>query len=392
MRENIIRQEFSRRGRNDDDAYKLIGAELKRKRISQSQTLSSIAGDVCSVSYLCKVEKSQIKPNRQMLKEICKKLSIESPKMNLLFQMKEFIVNSAVYYNEGKLEEIKSIYDKCKEFDNYKSQLLSFIYFVAYKNIVKADELALELIKLINVMRDYELNIFILFYSILLVYHESYEEAIDNLNVVLQTERHQIIRLLSQKVIFGCYFKLNMPFTIKYAETLLDIYLYEMNIKEINKIRYYLGLYYAKNKMFDDAIRQLKLIDNLEYKSSLEYIIDLLNCRKSSVNFESLRPFMKLLFFYCNNRKEYRKNYHLIDFKEKLELDFNDNIANYLAINDDEEKFKDLESIYIPNVIKSKNGFDCKYFLSEYCGLSIKFGRYKPFTRACMDLIKEGIY
>ena len=39
----IIRQEVEKRGNNDDDAYKLIGAEIKRRRVSQSQTLSSVA-------------------------------------------------------------------------------------------------------------------------------------------------------------------------------------------------------------------------------------------------------------------------------------------------------------------------------------------------------------
>ena len=66
----LIQQELEKRSQRDDDVYNLIGAEIKRRRVSQSQTLSSIAGDVCSVSYLCKVEKNQLKQNRHMLKEI----------------------------------------------------------------------------------------------------------------------------------------------------------------------------------------------------------------------------------------------------------------------------------------------------------------------------------
>ena len=46
-----------------------------------------------------------------------------------------------------------------------------------------------ELIKLINVMRDTELNIFIVFYSILLYYQENYEESISNLFMALKQEK-----------------------------------------------------------------------------------------------------------------------------------------------------------------------------------------------------------
>lgn len=56
-KKSTIQLELERRQSINDDAYELIGAELKRRRVGQSQTLSSVAGDVCSVSYLCKVEK-----------------------------------------------------------------------------------------------------------------------------------------------------------------------------------------------------------------------------------------------------------------------------------------------------------------------------------------------
>lgn len=87
MKKNIFVEEFARRGRNDDNAYSMLGTELKRVRTSQSQTLSSVAGDLCSVSYLCKIEKAQLKPNRYMLNEICKKLNLSEPQVQLLFEL-----------------------------------------------------------------------------------------------------------------------------------------------------------------------------------------------------------------------------------------------------------------------------------------------------------------
>ncbi len=98
MKKNIFIDEIKRRGKVDENAYSMIGTELKRVRTSQSQTLSSIAGDLCSVSYLCKIEKAQLKPNRYMLNEICKKLHLESPKLDLLFELKNLLLKLVKYY------------------------------------------------------------------------------------------------------------------------------------------------------------------------------------------------------------------------------------------------------------------------------------------------------
>ena len=50
MKKNIFIDEIKRRGKVDENAYSMIGTELKRVRTIQSQTQSSIAGDLCSVS------------------------------------------------------------------------------------------------------------------------------------------------------------------------------------------------------------------------------------------------------------------------------------------------------------------------------------------------------
>ena len=106
MKKNIFVDELKRRGKEDINTYSMIGTELKRARTSQSQTLSSVAGNLCSVSYLCKVEKAQLKPNAYMLNEICKKLHVESPKINLLFELKHLLLKAVKLYYEKKWNEL----------------------------------------------------------------------------------------------------------------------------------------------------------------------------------------------------------------------------------------------------------------------------------------------
>ena len=386
----IIQQEIERRKHKDDDVYNLIGAEIKRRRISQSQTLSSVAGDVCSVSYLCKIEKNQLKPNRHMLKEICKKLNMDSPKMNLLFQMRDLVINSVIAYNNENYEDIAKSYLRCKSFDNYKSQLLELIYYISKKKIKEANDVSYNLLKLLNVMGDVELNIFIIFYSILQYYQENYEEAIDNLLCALKAEKNSEIMLLIYKNLFACYYKLNNALTVKYGELIISILLPKIDIFNVNKYRYYLGLYYLKNKMLEEAKYCEDLITEESFKETIKFITDCIKSRKSIVNFDVLRPFAKLVYCSIYNQNEYRKLYHDISFEEQLELDFNDNIAGYLALNSKEYKYKEIIEVYVTNISKSRNNFDRFFFINEFCKLCLEFGRYKPFAKAYMDFYKAG--
>ena len=45
------------------ETVKIIGAELKRRRINQSQTLVNMSG-ICSVSYISKIENGKIRKNK----------------------------------------------------------------------------------------------------------------------------------------------------------------------------------------------------------------------------------------------------------------------------------------------------------------------------------------
>lgn len=386
----IIKQELEKRFQKDDDVYNLIGAEIKRRRVSQSQTLSSIAGDVCSVSYLCKVEKNQLKPNRHMLKEICKKLNMDSPKMNLLFQMKDMIVSAAIAYCNNDFDKIARYHEKCCSFDNYKSQIIEFIHYLSQRRMKEANDVSYNLLKLINVMGDTELNVFIIFYSILLYYQENYIEAVDNLLSALKIEKNEEVMILIYKSLFDCYYKLNNALTVKYAEIIINVLLQKMDINGVNKYRYYLCLYFLKNKMIEEADLLIKLINDKTYKESIVFIIDIINMKKPSVDYELLRPFMKLIYCSMYSPSEYRKKYHEIPLQEQLELDFNDNIAGYMALNSKEDKYKEIYEVYIPNVTKSRNSFDRMFFITEFCKLCLEFGRYKPFAKAYIEFYKVG--
>ena len=84
-----LKEEIKRRFEEDKVTYETIGAEIKRHRLALSLTLQSVSSTGCSPSYICKIERNQVKPSSKYLKEICKKVNISEDKIDYLLNSKD---------------------------------------------------------------------------------------------------------------------------------------------------------------------------------------------------------------------------------------------------------------------------------------------------------------
>lgn len=390
MRKNIFEEELNRRGSADENAYSMIGTELKRARTSQSQTLSSVASDVCSVSYLCKIENAQLKPNRHLLQEICKKLNMAEPKLSLLFDLKRllFEMTEAFYKKDKKV--IEKIFEQCKELDNYRSKLIELIYYISCYNLDKANKISLELMKITNLMNNDELIILMVFHSILSFYQENFLEALENLKSMEEQTIAGTILKIGKLFCFQCYLKLNSPITIIYGQQLMELLLNASEFSNADYIRYLLILYLIKNGMIKRAIKELDVLQSLTFKKSIQLILDYHQHQlKEPQYYDSLRPFAKLLYVYAFHRKSYLNYFLKMDKNHFFACDFSYNIANYLTFEDEKDKLNELIEVIIPNLYHTSNFFERDYFLKELCKMSFKFGRYKSFCKSYELLMKE---
>ncbi|MDE7161241.1 MAG: hypothetical protein K2N65_00625, partial [Anaeroplasmataceae bacterium] len=339
MKKNVFVEELKRRGKEDDNAYMLIGTELKRARTSQSQTLSSIAGDLCSVSYLCKVENAQLKPNRYMLQEICKKLHVESPKLDILFELKNLLSKMVHYYYHRKTAEIEKMYESCKEMDNYRTKLISLIYFISKYQLDEANKIAQELFRITQMMHDDELSIFMVFYSILKFYEEGYLETIDNLkNLSNRFNLEDTLGKLSSILCLECYVKINSPMTLLQSQKLLDLFLKSSEFPKADYVRYLQTLYMLQNSMDEYVQREVKYLKAAEYKNTIEFLFDYKRkALKKQRNYKPLRPFGQLLYTVLYDSKNYLNVFCAMDKNYGYQCDFSYNIANYFTLSDDVE-------------------------------------------------------
>lgn len=394
MKKNIFVEEFARRGRNDDNAYSMLGTELKRVRTSQSQTLSSVAGDLCSVSYLCKIEKAQLKPNRYMLNEICKKLNLSEPQVQLLFELHGLLLKMVEYYYLDDLRGLEEVYKQCNVFDNYRTKLISLIYCISVYKLEEATGISKELFKITNVMRNDELSIFMVFYSILKYYEEEYQETLDNLRSIQSLgENDNALFKIAKLCSLECYIKLNSPMALLSCQELIDTFLKASEFEKADYVRYLQGLYLIKNSMLDVACKEISYIRNHQLKNSLELFLDVVKHQlKESEYYSDLRPYFQLLSIYIFDRKNYLAAFIAMDKSDYYDCDFNYNIINYLTLSEDEERLTELTRIIIPNVAQTKNTYEKNFFLNELCRISSKFGRYKGFCKAYASLLPGGFW
>lgn len=387
---NIFKEEIKKRKENDVNNFSMIGTELKRLRINRSQTLSSIADNVCSVSYLCKVENAKLKPNRYTLQEICKKLNISNPKMEALFGLKNLVNDIVRYYYANDKKAIEKIYNDTSEFENYRSKLINLIYHLTIYNIPEADKVAKELLKITSVMQNEELNIFILFYSILSYYKENYMECIDNMQVIEDVDRNQNIAIMAKYYIFMSHVKINHPMSLIYGQALIDIFLKKVEYERVDYVRYLLGSYMLKNNMYQTYKEEIKLIRSKGLKRSLEFFYDLKKGKMRKEDYYSeLRPFAKIIATYYFHRDTYLETFLKMDKIVFYDCDYSYNVANYLSLTDDRERLIELRDIIIPNILLTKDTFERQFFLNEFCRISTKIGRYKQFSVAYLELNKE---
>ena len=106
----VLKKVIEKRRYSKEEENKIIGAEIRDRRISLSRTLVSLSYKICSVSYLCKIENNKILPNKLFIRELCKRLDLEDDKINELLRLNLTLDDMVKNYFEKDYAEIEKAY------------------------------------------------------------------------------------------------------------------------------------------------------------------------------------------------------------------------------------------------------------------------------------------
>jgi transcriptional regulator with XRE-family HTH domain len=390
MKDNFFKKELKRRGEVDKTTYAMVGAEIKRLRLKNNKTLSSIAENLCSVSYVCKIERAQIKPNRHMLGEIFKKLYANDSDVKSLFDLKDFIFDSVKWFYHNNDKKFEETLKKIRGLDNYRTSLFKFIYYIYVKDLKKAQELLDDIFKIANILTNMELYVFLFFSSVLNYYEEDYELVIDNLKLIARLDEANLLSTMAYYYIFKAYFKMNNPMCIPYGDNLANFYFKTFEFERGEEIKYLMCVYKVWNGMGELMYKELNQLRNKSYKTTLDFYFKVqnskFNIRKFKEKTSLLTPFARLLFLYLDKNESFEEELFKFDQTNNFELEYSFNILNYLTIKNDDDKVDELLKCYLPNVEYTKNALEKKFFIDQLCEISLRSGRYKLFCSVYKEL------
>lgn len=113
---------------------------IRNERLRRHMTLEDASKDICSVSYLCKLENSTIKTNETFVKSLCERFSIDYDGINNaeIDNIVEDCIRNVFLKKDG---EVDDLYKKIENLPfNSRTQLVKCFYLLQVGDYLKFDE------------------------------------------------------------------------------------------------------------------------------------------------------------------------------------------------------------------------------------------------------------
>ncbi len=367
-----------------EDKYSIIGVEIKNRRMNNLQTLEALSQDVCSVSYLCKVEQNKIEPNKAFLRELCSRLELSDDKVDYLFELRDVLIEMIHAYIIGDVSFIDMCCEHGSGFENYRFKIMVMINNIAKCDFDLAYDNMMNLMPLLSNMGNFDLAIFSLFSAITLYYRFSFKEALDSLMYLDEFDICDDVKVLKGVMIFKLHFALNKsdtPYWYDKAKILLFEHGY---YNMIDELKYALCLYYIKNDCVDTFELVKNRITNRIDRNSLTGINAVMNDNNLTglLNYSDneLNLYAKTLKMVINDPKSIsdflanKPNYYVIGFDYVL--------LEYLAFESYKDRLDYIFKVGLPNAYACGDDYLKRYFIREVARMPIHIRKNRAIVKA----------
>jgi hypothetical protein len=377
-----IRREKLMRMRKEEVEYGVVGAEIRGRRMQLSRTLASTVKEVCSVPYLCKIEKNCIRPNKVVLSELCKRLELDEKTTKSLLDIKNTLFKTVKAFRENDLASLEALSDEVKVFSNYRSKLIIFIYCIYTKKYEKANLIDKDLVALISGMSKDDLVIYLCFHTVLEFYNQFFKEASMDIEEILNTyELSDDLKVIVSQYRLYTDLKLNSFKMASTYESCKELYVKLCDYELLNNANYVLAFYYLQNRDYLQYQKYYKMIKNPMYKYTLLILVKMIFNRKAVIKHEWLkisRPIAKYIVNYYQNKQVFINDVSKLN-DSNFDYDFNPIIMEYLALKNQLDRYNYINGVVSKGIKVSNDGSSVKFFLEQYASLCYHHSKYKAF-------------
>lgn len=240
-----------------------VGSLFKHHRRNKNFTLEELSEGICSLSYLCKVERNQIIPNNHVIKEISKRLEIEEYLVidddnNNDEWVKQIILEKRV--DENLFKNI------CSNLD-YRSKLISYSYYLLNKKDLKESyHLYIDLLEYYEHFTKMELLLYIYIVFNHFYYEGKYLEVSKLYYEFKFFEVDEKIDMDLRNTLIKSLFKSGRNIdALSIVDETLKLYFFKLKHNDIAWYKQYELIAKSNSISKDELENNLKLIENNKY-------------------------------------------------------------------------------------------------------------------------------
>ncbi|MCR5786655.1 MAG: hypothetical protein K6G28_03065, partial [Acholeplasmatales bacterium] len=293
----------------------IVGSEIKIKRAKMKVTLKALTSDICSVSYLSKVEHNKIKANNQVLHEICNRLEISKEQLNEMLKSGGTFKELLKAFYEQDLHNIDLIYFKVVELKNYRAQIIKCFYYLAHNNLKEYERISKLILPSLSTLNNYDANHYCLSLMVYYFLSNQIKECAQTLNSLIEVFNSDVEGLIVKEYQIKVASLINSSFTLSYIDD------YKSRCAQIN----YLNGILRAEEIRKTYLNQV-IFANLwnKFPQSEVYEFNNINYLLKSMDDSDADIYKNLLAYYTDKES-------LINNFNNNELSFKSNLDYYLV-------------------------------------------------------------
>jgi transcriptional regulator with XRE-family HTH domain len=364
-----LANEITSRINDKDETNTVVGTEIKSQRLRKNMTLKETASNVCSVSYLCKIERSDINPNPEVVHKICDRIQISDVELKVLYNLNDIFetMEKSIYYDD--LDEIKNIFNKVSSLENYKANIIKLNYYVYFDMLDEAISINNKLNLLTASMNSRDLIAYAIASAILNKKCNENKEACRILKSAINSAYiTEYEKGIAYTALCDIYYIANSKRFLPTALKTLSVHNKLMSHDKYDYIMFLEFKYFLMNEMYDELELLKDKFNNSRYHHTIRFLEDAYKYKtKKPESYKGLSKFYYYiaLFFQDNKR------FYLIE-------------KDYISLND-------YESLYIKYLeVLSRNSDDSyPVLMNELFPTALKINATYLVERIAKLLVKR---
>lgn len=371
---------LNKKEENKNSYTDVVGTEIRLKRSELNYTLKSLTSEICSISYLSKIENSKIDANVLVLKELCDKLDITDKQLEEIVSSADSAKLMVKAYYQDDVDLLKRLYDSVSNLKNYRAIITKSFYLLKINDLKAVEHNISSIKKAIEVLNDLDALLFSIMFSIYLYKKDDFigcYKVIRNISFYEENYFTLIITELLTKLLY----RINDDMFIEKSNLFRDL---NWKLNEVNKL--------PEIKRLEERYKlRRKFIVHIEsyFNDKIKYQVKLEKLLKSMIEINSNSQVYKFTYLYLTNKDKYVEEYT----KDKLYYECTEESLLleyfYLSLTNHDKSITHLLEKCIPYAFDKYNYLYSLVFTNILKDNYIVTTRYKRYFELESNLINH---